>query len=86
MYISVLYCTVLCCFYVCISVCMVYLHNILHIHVLVYNVHYIHIPLHYIHMYTCTQSFHATVEHVAGKWVRRNREMPEPELGATLPV
>ena len=32
------------------------------------------------------QSFHATVEHVAGKWVRRNREMPEPELGATLPV
>lgn len=40
----------------------------------------------YTRKHVAKQSFHETIEHVAGKWVRRNRAMPEPELGATLPV
>lgn len=40
----------------------------------------------YTYMHTNTQAFHDTVERVSEKWVRRNREMPEPVLGATLPV
>lgn len=31
-------------------------------------------------------TFHDSVENVASRWTRRNRELPEPELGATIPA
>ena len=32
------------------------------------------------------ETFHSTVDHVASKWRRRHRDLPEPDQGDTLPI